>query len=132
MSKFAWLKDYREIEMDIIYLENNLERTKKHLDRFVSGDLQNVKLTAESDGAKLEEHIERIEWELAYRMNELQDIKRMVQRFDQVDHQILYGRYIEGKTFDEIADDIGYSKGTVYNKHAALMKTIGYLDELSV
>lgn len=127
---FGWLKDYREIEIKIIELKNSLTRSKRELRRWTSGDLFNVKLTEGSIASGLEERIAAMEYELAHKMNDLFDIKRMVERFDSVDHKILYGRYIEGKTFDQIADEIGYAKGTVYNKHAMLMKVVGYLDEL--
>lgn len=129
---YEWLKEYRNIEIQIIELENSITRSKRELGRWTGGDLMDVKLTAESDGAKLEERIFDLEYELAHKMNDLIDIKRMVGKFDLVDHKILYSRYIEGKTFDEIADELGYSKGTIYNKHAMLMKVVGYLDELSV
>ena len=49
-----WLKDYQKLEQDIAYLECNLDKTKAELKRWISGDLQNVRLTAESDGAKVE------------------------------------------------------------------------------
>lgn len=45
-------------------LEDNLERTKRELSRFISGDLYNVKLDAEPRSGKLEEFIESIEYEL--------------------------------------------------------------------
>lgn len=128
---FEWLKDYRDIEIKIMELENKLIRSKRELKRWTSGDLWKVRLTEGSIASGLEEYIEENEYELAHKMNDLIDIERMVKRFDTVDHKILYGRYIEGKTFDEIADEIGYAKGTVYNKHAMLMKVVGYLDELT-
>ncbi|MDA1973145.1 hypothetical protein PDL13_20815 [Bacillus cereus] len=51
---FDWLKDYQKLEQDIAYLEYNLDKTKAELKRWISGELQNVRLTAESDGAKVE------------------------------------------------------------------------------
>ena len=132
LGKFQWLTEYREIEFEIMYLENNLLRTRKELKRYVEGDLSDIKLTAESNGAKLEEHIKRIKNEIEYKRGCLDDIKNTVRRFNQIDHIILYAKYIEGKSFDEIADETGYSKGTIYNKHASLMKTIRYIDGLIV
>lgn len=128
---YEWLKDYRKIEIDIIELENTITRSKRELGRWTGGDLMGVRLSAESNGAKLEEQIFALEYNLAHKMNDLIDIKRMVQKFNLVDTKILYGRYIEGKTFDEIAEEVGYSKGTIYNKHAMLMKVVGYLDDLT-
>jgi len=130
MTKFRWLKDYRDTELEIMYLEDNLLRTKKELKRYIDGDLSGTKLTPESNGAKLEEHIERIEKEINYKRNCLEDIKNTVKKFEQIDHAILYSRYIEGKTFDEIAEETGYTKGTIYNKHAALMKVVKYIDAI--
>lgn len=130
-SLYEWLKDYRNIEIEIIKLENKLTREKRELWRWTWGDLMKVRLTEGSIANELEERIEAMELDLAHKMNDLVDIKRMVKKFDLVDHKILYGRYIEGKSFDEIADEIGYAKGTIYNKHAMLMKMIGYLEELS-
>lgn len=127
---FEWLKDYRNIEIEIIKLENKLTREKRELGRWSGGGLGGRIMHKDSISSGLEERIETMEFDLAHKMNDLIDIKRMVKKFDLVDHKILYGRYIEGKTFDEIADDIGYAKGTVYNKHAMLMKMIGYLEEL--
>ncbi|GKV66711.1 MULTISPECIES: hypothetical protein [unclassified Sporosarcina] len=128
---YDWLKDYRNIEIEIIKLENKITREKRELGRYSGGDLGGRILHEDSVSSSLEERIEAKEFELAHKMNDLFDIKRMVKRFDLVDHQILYGRYIEGKTFDEIADDLGYSKGTIYNKHAMLMKVVGYLQDFT-
>ncbi|WP_312753732.1 hypothetical protein [Rummeliibacillus suwonensis] len=130
MTKFKWLTEYRDIEFEIMYLEDNLSRTQKELSRWINGDLKDVKLTNESNAATLEEHIKMIQKEINYKKSCLEDIKNTVKKFNQIDHIILYARYIEGKSFDEIADETGYSKGTIYNKHASLMKTIKYIDDI--
>ncbi|PEP85939.1 hypothetical protein CN585_30390, partial [Bacillus toyonensis] len=62
---FDWLKDYQKLEEEITYLTYNLDRTKSELKRWIYGDLQDIRLTAGSEGAKVEGHIERIEYELA-------------------------------------------------------------------
>lgn len=66
-SLFEWLKDYQRLEQEIAYLEFNLEQTEAELKRWVSGDLAGVKLSAESIGAKVEETIERIKSDLAFK-----------------------------------------------------------------
>lgn len=68
---FNWLKIYQELEGEIEYIEFDLQRSKRELKRWVSGDLQEVRLTAESEGAKVEERIATIEYELAHKMNNL-------------------------------------------------------------
>lgn len=126
VSKFQWLKDYLEIEEGIVLLEYNLQRTKKELHRYINGDLQNVKLTAESDGAKLEERIEKIESQLAHKMNDLYDLKKIVNRFKKLEHQILVKKYIEGKTLEVAAEELGYTSQYIYNKHSEIRRMIAF------
>lgn len=132
MSKFAWLKDYRELEYEIAYLEQNLERTKRELKRWVEGDLAKVKLTSDSHGAKVEDIIERIEWELAHKMNDLYDIKKLVSAFDSLEHKILIGKYIDGRTLEQVAEDLGYSSQYIYNKHAQIKKMVSFAESYSM
>lgn len=131
MNKFRWLDDYCELEQQVDAIEFELERAKKELNRWLNvNDLGKYSLTPESRGAKLEEIISRLEHELAHKLNDLYDFKETVSKFKGLDNKILFLRYIERKTFDEIADETGYVKGTIYNKHAALMKTVKYLREV--
>lgn len=132
MSKFAWLKDYQELECEIAYLEQNLERTKRELKRWIGEDLMNVRLTPESHGAKVEDSIERIEWVLAHRMNDLYDIKKLVSAFEGLEHKLLVKKYIEGKTLEEVAKELGYSAQYIYNKHAQIRRMVSFAESYSV
>lgn len=67
---YEWLKDYQRLEDEITYLEYHLIRSKNELKRWVHGDSSDIKLTAESEGAKLENRIEAIEYELAHKIND--------------------------------------------------------------
>ncbi|TKH57734.1 hypothetical protein FC679_23170, partial [Bacillus cereus] len=100
---FEWLKDYKKLEEEITYLEYNLDKSKAELKRWISGDLQNVRLNAESEGAKVEGRIEVIEYELAYKMNEEYDLKLLINKFTGLDHQILKMKYVDGMTLEQIA-----------------------------
>ncbi|HHL0974776.1 TPA: hypothetical protein ACQUHP_006600, partial [Bacillus cereus] len=115
-----WLKNYQKLEEEITYLEYNLAQTKAELKRWVYGDLQDVRLTAASEGAKVEERIEAIEYELAHKMNVLHDLKKLIRTFKGLEHQIMYGKYVEGKRLDEIAKALHYSTQYIYNKHAEM------------
>ncbi|MGP4038345.1 hypothetical protein ACTWP4_00340 [Gracilibacillus sp. D59] len=123
---FEWLKDYQKIEEEIIYLEFELKRNKKELGRWINGDLSDVKLTEKSKAAKLEEIIAGIEYELAHKMNDLYDAKQLIGKFKGLENQILYGKYVEGKTLTVIAYDLGYTPGHIYNIHAQIMKKIDF------
>lgn len=126
--KLQWLKDYKELEKDIASLELNLERSERELRRWVQGDLAKYKLTEESIASNLEEKIEVIRYELACKMNDQRKILDMISKFDTLENKIIIGKYIEGKTLEEIAEQHQYSTQYIYNKHAQLKKTIRFVE----
>ncbi|MFB7158019.1 hypothetical protein [Lysinibacillus sp. NPDC056232] len=129
---YEWLRDYQQIEDEITYLEFNLERSQKELRRWVSGDLAGVKLTAESDGAKLEERIERIERELQIKLTEQKNFMELISKFDGLNHKILKSKYIDGMTLEEIAEELNYSASYIYKKHAEIAKMIRFAHEIKL
>lgn len=130
--KLQWLKDYKEIEKDIASLELNLERSERELRRWVQGDLAKYKLTEESIASNLEEKIEVIRYELACKMNDQRKILDMISKFDTLENKIIVGKYIEGKTLEEIAEQHQYSTQYIYNKHAQLKKTIRFVELMAI
>ncbi|HFJ9284836.1 TPA: sigma factor-like helix-turn-helix DNA-binding protein [Bacillus toyonensis] len=126
---FNWLKDYQKLKEDIAYLEYNLDKTKAELKRWVSGDLQGVCLTAASEGAKVEERVEAIEYELAYKMNDVFDLKELIRKFERLDHQILKLKYMDGLTLEEVAERVDYSSSHVRKRHAELMRLIQFVEK---
>ncbi|KFM98842.1 hypothetical protein D0U04_07790 [Bacillus clarus] len=126
-----WLKDYHKLEDEIIYLENDLGRNKRELKRWRGGDLSKYKLTPESDGTKVEDHIERIEYNLAHKMNDLYDLKKVICTFHGLEHKIMHGKYVEGKTLEKIAEELNYSPRYIYNKHSQIKRMIEYAQKLS-
>lgn len=128
VSKFQWLKDYQEVVQKIAYLEMNLERSRKELNRWISGDLAKYKLTAESDGAKLEERIAAIEYELAHKENDLREMKKLIASFGGLENQIIYKKYIEGMTLEKIAEELNYSTQYIYNKHAQMKRLVEFAE----
>lgn len=128
MSKFQWLNEYNELQDEIAFIENNLERSQKELKRWIDGDLAKYKLTADSDGAKLEERIEAIEYELAHKMNDLYDMKKIIASFGGLENKILYMKYIEGMTLEKVAEELKYSAQYIYNKHAQIKRMVEYAE----
>ncbi|OUB07821.1 hypothetical protein BK708_37400 [Bacillus thuringiensis serovar yunnanensis] len=126
-----WLKDYQKLEDEIIYLENNLYRSKRELKRWMGGDLSKYILTAESDGAKVEEQIEIIEYELAHKMNDMFNFKKVIRTFHGLEHKIMYGKYVDGKTLEKIAEELEYSPRYIYNKHSQIKRMIEYAQKPS-
>ncbi len=123
---FDWLKDYQKLEERIAYLDYNLDKTKAELKRWVSGDLREVRLTAESEGAKVEERIEAIEYELAHKMNDMYKLKKLIRTFKGLEHRIAYFKYVEGMTLEKVAEHLNYSPQYIYNKHAEMRGKVEY------
>ncbi|SFL29986.1 hypothetical protein SAMN04488573_1021258 [Bacillus sp. 5mfcol3.1] len=123
---FNWLKVYQELEQDIAYLDYNLDKTKAEFKRWISGDLREVRLTAESEGAKVEGRIEAIEYELAHKMNDMYKLKKLINTFKGLEHKIAYLKYVEGMTLEKIAEELNYSSQYIYNKHAAMREKVEY------
>ncbi|MGN4756442.1 hypothetical protein ACTFRK_11190 [Bacillus cereus group sp. MYBK227-2] len=125
---FDWLKDYQKLEEDIEYLDYNLDKTKAELKRWISGDLREVRLTAESEGAKVEERIEAIEYELAYKMNDMYKLKKLINKFRGLDNKILKMKYVDGMTLEQIAEEISYSSSHIKKKHAEIVRLIKFVE----
>ncbi|PEF33680.1 hypothetical protein [Bacillus wiedmannii] len=127
----AWLKDYQKLEDGIIYLENDLYRSKRELKRWVGGDLREVRLTAESEGVKLEDRIAVREHDLAHKMNDMFDFTKVISTFHGLEHKIMYGKYVEGKTLEKLAEELNYSPRYIYNKYSQIKRMIEYAQKLS-
>lgn len=127
---YEWLKDYRKLEDEIALIEYNLERSERELGRWTSGDLWKVKLSEDSDGAKLEDSIARIKIELQHKKNDLAELINLIGTFRGLENKILYKKYIEGKTLVSIADELNRSPNYIYNKHAQMMRMMEYAHEV--
>ncbi|PEL71150.1 hypothetical protein CN637_03890 [Bacillus toyonensis] len=125
---FDWLKDYQKLEERIAYLDYNLDKTKAELKRWVSGDLREIRLTAESEGAKVEERIEAIEYELAHKMNDMYKLKKLISKFRGLDNKILKMKYVDGMTLEQIAEEISYSSSHIKKKHAEIVRLIKFVE----
>lgn len=125
---FDWLKDYQKLEEDIEYLDYNLDKTKAELKRWVSGDLREVRLTAESEGAKVEEYIQEIEYELAHKWNDMYKLKKLISKFRGLDNKILKMKYVDGMTLEQIAEEISYSSSHIKKRHAELVRLIRFVE----
>ncbi|MGG1137191.1 hypothetical protein [Bacillus mycoides] len=129
---FDWLKDYQKLKQEIAYLEYNLENTEAELRRWISGDLRYVSLTQDSQGAKVEEVIEKIKDELAFKQERMRNLVHLISKFKGLENQILKKKYIDGMTLEEIAENMNYSSSYIYKKHAEIIKRIKFAEGLSL
>lgn len=128
---YEWLLDYQKLVNEIEYIEYKLEREKRELKRWTYGDLQDVKLTDGSIASGLEERIEAIEYELAHKMNDLYDAKKLINTFEGLENKILKLKYIDKKTLEVIAEELNYSSSYIYKKHAEIIRRIKFADKLA-
>ena len=107
--RFQWLKNYQDLEEQILFMKWNLNKSKLELERWVSGDLANVRLEKNSRSASLEENIQVIEEEIELLEEQLNEMVLLIKSFKGLDNQIMYLKYVEGMTLEKIAEKLNYS-----------------------
>lgn len=127
--RFQWLKDYQELDEQILYLKWNLNKSKLELDRWVNGDLADVHLEKNSRSSSLEENIGKIENEIKLLDAQKEEMLTIINSFKGVDNDIVRMKYIDGLTLEELAEKIGYSVSYVRQRHAEIRKTLDFLDD---
>lgn len=129
---FRWLKDYQKLEEEIAYLEYDLEQTEAELKRWISGDLCDVRLTPDSQGAKVEEIIEKKKGELYMKQEQRRNLVHLISKFKGLENQILKRKYIDGMTLEEVAENMNYSSSYIYKKHAEIIRRIKFAEEFAL
>lgn len=102
-----WIGDYLKLSNEIHYLEFKLTD-----DQLSSGE------------------IEEARFQLNERLQREGEFKIIVNSFDDLDSRILCMRYIDDKTLENIAYELGYSASYIYKKHAQIMKSIGQFETI--
>jgi DNA-directed RNA polymerase specialized sigma subunit len=128
---YEWLRDYIKLQQDIEYLEFKIEQNQIELKRWVEGDLRDVKLDEKSIAAGLEERIEAQFKLLNEKKKQRDDLINFVNKFEGLDNQILRMKWMEGKSLEQIADELNYSHGYIKQKHAEIMKIIRFAEILT-
>lgn len=126
--RFQWLKDYQELEEQILYLKWNLNKSNLELIRWTEGDLANVKLEKGSRSSKLEENIQVIGEELQRLEFQKEELLILVNSFSGMENELVKLRYIDGLTIEQVAEKMGYSVSHISHKHAEIRKTLDFLD----
>lgn len=127
--RFQWLKDYQELDEQILYLKWNLNKSKLELNRWVYGDLADVRIEKNSRSSMLEENIRKIENEIEILEEQRQEMLAIINSFKGIDNEIIRKKYVEGCSLEIIAEEIGYSASYVRQRHADIRKTLDFLDE---
>ena len=127
--RFQWLKDYQELDEQILYLKWNLNKSKLELNRWVNGDLADVRIEKNSRTSSLEENIQKIENELELLIEQKEEMLLLIESFSGIDNQIVKMKYVDGMKLEEIAEEIDYAPSYVRQRHAEIRKTLNFIDE---
>lgn len=127
--RFQWLKDYQDLEDQILYLKWNLNKSRLELNRWVYGDLSDVRLDENSRASSLEKSIEKIDLEIERLQEQQKEMLAIIESFKGVENDIVRMKYIEGLNLDVIAEEIGYSASYTRKKHAEIRGKLDFLDE---
>ncbi|SEN86808.1 RNA polymerase sigma factor, sigma-70 family [Amphibacillus marinus] len=125
---YEWLKDFQNISQEVDYLEFSIERYKTELKRWVEGDLQDVHLNEKSKASNLEEIIQKSKEALRIKQDQKQQLIKLISKFKGLENQILRMKYVEGKTLEDIAEELCYSSSHISKKHAEIMRIIRFAD----
>ncbi|MEB6084559.1 hypothetical protein ACQUEQ_15270 [Enterococcus casseliflavus] len=127
--RFQWLKNYQDLEEQILFMKWNLNKSRLELDRWVNGDLANVRLEKNSRSSSLEENIRIIENELELLEKEKTELMELINSFSGADVQIVKLKYIDDMDVYDIADETGYSVSYIRKRHTEIRKTLSFVDE---
>lgn len=127
--RFQWLKNYQDLEEQILFMKWNLNKSRLELDRWVNGDLANVRLEKNSRSSSLEENIRIIENELELLEKEKTELLELIDSFSGADNQIVKLKYIDDMDIYDIADETGYSVSYIRKRHTEIRKTLSFVDE---
>ncbi|MCD4974281.1 hypothetical protein [Enterococcus faecalis] len=122
MFLYEWLNSYQKLEQEIYYLDWELETYKSELERWCDPeDLGRYTLTKDSKASKLEDIIEDREKRLAWKMNSIYDLRKLVYSFKGLDQHILRMKYFEGLTLKEIAKELNHGYDYIRKRHASII-----------
>lgn len=129
--RYQWLQEYQKLEEEIEILKWKIRKSEMELERWYDPrDLGKVKITNESTASHLEEYIKRDRAFLGEKEFAMEALMIMIERFKGLDNQILKMKYMDGMTLREIAEELNYSYSYIMSKHASMVKTIKFVEDL--
>ncbi|WP_315307496.1 hypothetical protein [Enterococcus devriesei] len=127
--RFQWLKDYQDLDNQILYMKWNLNKSKLELNRWIYGDLSDVRLNENSRSSSLEENVKKMEHELILLETQKTELMVLINSFEGLENEIVRLKYVKGYTLDQIAEKIGYSDSYIRKKHAEIRRTLQFMDD---
>ena len=129
--RYQWLQEYQKLEEEIEVLKWKIRKSEVELERWCDPrDLGKVKITNESNASHLEENIKRDKAFLGEKELAMESLMIMIDRFKGLDNQLLRMKYIDGMSLREISEELNYSYSYIMTKHASMVKTIKFVEDL--
>lgn len=129
--RYQWLQEYQKLEEEIEILKWKIRKSEVELERWCDPrDLGKVKITHESNASHLEENIKRDKAFLGEKELAMEALVIMIGRFRGLDNQIIKMKYIDGLTLREISEELNYSYSYIMAKHASVIKTIKFVEDM--
>lgn len=127
--RFEWLKNYQDLEDQILFLKWNLNKSKLELERWISGDLAKIRIEKNSRSSNLETNIVAIEKELEILADQKEELLKIIDTFKGLENDIVRLKYIENCSLEEIAEQTGYSESYIRKKHSEIRSILTFLDD---
>ncbi|WP_242327623.1 hypothetical protein [Enterococcus avium] len=127
--RFQWLKDYQDLEEQLLYLKWNLNKSKLELSRWTTGDLSKIRIEKNSRSSLLEENIEKLKQEIELLEEQRKEMLAIIQSFKGIENEIVRMKYIEGFKLEEIVEETGYSDSYIRKKHAEIRSKLQFIDD---
>lgn len=127
--RFQWLKDYQDLEEQLLYLKWNLNKSKLELQRWTTGDLSKIRIEKNSRSSLLEENIEKLKQEIELLEEQRKEMLAIIQSFKGIENEIVRMKYIEGFKLEEIVEETGYSDSYIRKKHAEIRSKLQFIDD---
>lgn len=129
--KYQWLLEHQKLDEEIQLLKWKINKAELELERWLDpNDLGRIKLTNESKSSNLEEDIKNQKAYLNEKELAMEALMIMINRFKGLDNKILKMKYIEGMSLKDISEELNYSYQHIMNRHAQIVKTIHFIEDL--
>ncbi|MEY8498924.1 hypothetical protein AALF20_13605 [Enterococcus avium] len=127
--RFQWLKDYQDLEDQLLYLKWNLNKSKLELSRWTAGDLSEIRIEKNSRSSLLEGNIGKMKQEIELLEEQRKEMLAIIQSFKGIENEIVRMKYIEGFKLEEIVEETGYSDSYIRKKHAEIRSKLQFIDD---
>lgn len=129
-EEFSWLESYIKIEeilkkTDISIKLKKIEKKRWHPD-YGSWGVEYNFLTCIRKQDEIEDVIQKLISRKEQLEQDKKEIIELIEKFDSLEQMILKKKYVEGKTLEVVANELGYSYQYIKNKHAEIRRMIKF------